>query len=90
MAEVPNARVIDRYRELLAQRTHDVIVRDEAIKILEEEVVLERERKEKYRTDHEQVTNALNRANETIRLLQDKINETENPVIQGEVVKKDK
>lgn len=38
MAEVPNQKVIERYKELLSQRTHDVIVMNLAIEILEARV----------------------------------------------------
>lgn len=37
MAEISNQRVVERYKELLANRTHDVIVRDAAIEVLEAE-----------------------------------------------------
>ena len=86
MPEVPNTKVIDRYKELLAIRTHDVIIRDAAIEILEAELALETERKEKFEKDHEAVKTALARANETIRLLQEKINETSREIIEGEVL----
>lgn len=38
MAEVPNQRVIDKYREHLSVRTHDAIVMQLAIEMLEVKV----------------------------------------------------
>lgn len=90
--EIPNQKVIDRYKELLASRTHDVIVRDAAIELLEENLRSETDAKAQILGDYESTKSALDRANETIRLLQDKIrNEVDHPpkersVIKGEVV----
>lgn len=38
MAEVPNNKILEKYRELLTARTHDVIVMQLAIEMLETNV----------------------------------------------------
>lgn len=84
MAEVPNAKIIERYKDLLANRTHDVILRDEALNMLETELAREREAHSKVKEENESLTRALGRANDLIKDLRGQ-NKT-SPVIQGEVV----
>lgn len=83
--EVPNQTIIARYKELLANRSHDVIVMNLAIDLLEEEVKQLTEDRQKISEENETLKRSLGRANEMIKSLQDK-DVPPIEVIPGEIV----
>ncbi|MCA1841147.1 MAG: hypothetical protein LC723_12620 [Actinobacteria bacterium] len=90
MAEVSNQKVIERYKDLLANRTHDVIIRDAALDVVEAELRTLKDENQKLSEENETFKRDLGRANEYIRRLQGMIPNAASerpPVIPGEVVK---
>lgn len=84
MAEVPNQAIIDRYKELLANRTHDTIVRDLALDVVESEYRNLKEKYDRLSEEHETMKRALARANESLAKERGKPSKT----IPGEIVEK--
>jgi len=89
MTEVPNQKILDRYKELLANRTHDVIVRDAALEMLESELKSQRDSNQTLAEENETLKRKINNQDERIIELLDKMNEATPSVIQGEVVERD-
>lgn len=84
MAEVSNQKIIDRYRDLLANRSHDVIVMNLAIDQLEAEIEKLRTEKETLIEEKQSLERALGRANELVKQQQQQVNPVQ--VIPGEIV----
>lgn len=72
VAEVANQRLLERYKDLLANRTHDVIVRDVAIEMLEAEVARLTEENKNLDERIESLKTDLNRANDVIQRISEK------------------
>jgi hypothetical protein len=70
MAEVSNQRIIERYKDLLANRTHDVIIRDAAVEVLEAEVKRLTDEVTSLKSDAATFQDHLNRARDTIARLE--------------------
>jgi hypothetical protein len=87
VAEVSNQRIIERYKDLLANRTHDVIIRDAAVEVLEAEVKRLTDEVESLRSDAATFQDHFNRARDTIARLENGGEHEESPrVIPGTVL----
>lgn len=75
MAEVPNQKVIEKYRDLLTTRTHDVIVMQLAIEMLEQKVA--------------ELVNQKNAVDQENTRLQQIVEQAEeNKIVPGEVLER--